>query len=109
MILWRDENFDGCALLWIPQWPSSTSTQKLINSNEFCGEVQASYSGEAEDLVFDRYDDFNINSSTRSSKMAEGCKVFQLSHTSPLHSQKVTLTITQSKKQLRRIQKSTSL
>ena len=32
--------------------------------------------------------------------MAEGCKVFQLSLTSPLPSQKVTLTITQNKMQL---------
>jgi len=32
--------------------------------------------------------------------MAEGCKVFQLSLTSPLPSQKVILTITQNKKQL---------
>ena len=32
--------------------------------------------------------------------MAEGCKVYQLSLTSPLPSQKVTLTITQNKKQL---------
>ena len=51
-------------------------------------------------LVFDRYEDFSTKSSTRTSRMAEGCKVYQLSLMSPLPSQKVALTITQNKKQL---------
>ncbi len=51
-------------------------------------------------LVFDRYENFSTKSSTRISRMTEGCKVFQLCPTAPLPSQKVTLTITQNKKQL---------
>ena len=51
-------------------------------------------------LVFDRYENFSTKSSTRTSRMAEGCKVFQLCPTAPLPSQKVTLTITRNKKQL---------
>ena len=51
-------------------------------------------------LVFDRYENFSTKSSTRTSRMAEGCKVFQLCPTAPLPSQKVTLTIIRNKKQL---------
>ncbi len=51
-------------------------------------------------LVFDRYENYSTKSSTRISRMAEGCKEFQLSPTAPLPSQKICLTITQNKKQL---------
>ena len=86
---------DGCALLWIPQWPSSTSTKQpsvMDYVNKFKEKLK---SGDIY-LVFDRYENF----STKSSRMAEGCKVFQLCPTAPLPSQKVTLTITRNKKQL---------
>ena len=94
---------DGCTLLWIPQWPSSTSTQKPIVMDfvkKFKHHIQEKLKAGDIYLVFDRYEDFSTKSSTRTSRMAEGCKVFQLSLTSPLPSQKVTLTITQNKKQL---------
>ncbi len=74
------------------------------NSNGLCEEVQASHPRYAvcSDvyLVFDRYNDFSTKCSTRAARMAEGSKVFQLSLSSPLPSQKLTLTITQNKKQL---------
>ena len=50
--------------------------------------------------MFDRYNNYSTKSSTRISRMVEGCKVFQLSPTAPLPSQKVCLTITQNLKQL---------
>ena len=94
---------DGCVLLWIPQWPISSSTQKPI-ANDFVEKFKHHIKEKLNDgdthLVFNRYKDFSTKTSTRTSRMAERCKVFQLSLTSPLPSQKVTLTITQNKKQL---------
>ena len=70
-------------------------------SNGLCEEVQTEKLKSSDVyLVFDRYKSISTKSSTRISRMAEGCKVFQLCLTAPLPSQKVTLTISQSKKQL---------
>ena len=87
---------DSCALLWIPQWPSSSTTQKPIVMDyvkKFKHHIQEKLKASDVYLVFDRYGDFSTKSSTRTSRMAEGCKVYQLSLTSPLPSQKVALTI----------------
>lgn len=51
-------------------------------------------------LVFDRYNDYSTKCATRISRGNDGCRVFQLSPTSPLPSQKLTLTVTENKKQL---------
>ena len=94
---------DGCALLWIPQWPSSSSTQQSIVMdfvNKFKDQIKQRLKSGDVYLVFDRYENFSTKSSTRISRMAECCKVFQLCPTAPLPSQKLTLTITQNKKQL---------
>ncbi len=94
---------DGCALLWIPQWPSSTSTKQPLVMDfvkKFKDHIREKLKSGDVYLVFDRYENFSTKSFTRISRMAEGCKVFQLCPTAPLPSQKVTLTITQNKKQL---------
>jgi len=94
---------DGCTLFRIPQWPTFSSTQKPI-VKDFVEKFKHHIKEKLKDgdiyLVIDRYKDFSTISSTRTSRMAERCKVFQLSLTSPLPSQKVSLTITQNKKQL---------
>ena len=94
---------DGCALLWIPQWPSSTSTKQpsvMDYVNKFKDHIKEKLKSGDVYLVFDRYENFSTKSSTRTSRMAEGCKLFQLCPTAPLPSQKVTLTFTRNKKQL---------
>ena len=94
---------DGCALLWIPRWPSSTSTkQPLVIDyvNKFKDHIKEKLKKGDTYLVFDKYNNYSTKSSTRIARMAEGCKVFQLSPTAPLPSQKICLTITQNKKQL---------
>ena len=93
---------DGCALLWIPRWPSSISTkQPLVIDyvNKFKDHIKEKLKKGDVYLVFDRYNNYSTKSSTSISRMAEGCKVFQLSPTAPLPSQTVCLTITQNKKQ----------
>ena len=94
---------DGCALLWIPRWPSSTSTkQPLVIDyvNKFADHIKEKLKKGDTYLVFDKYNNYSTKSSTRIARMAEGCKVFQLSPTAPIPSQKICLTITQNKKQL---------
>ena len=91
---------DGCALLWIPQWPSSTSTKQpsvMDYVNKFKDHIKEKLKSGDVYLVFDRYENFSTKSSTRTSRMAEGCKLFPLCPTAPLPSQKVTLTFTQNK------------
>ena len=93
---------DGCALLWIPQWPSSTFTQQPLLMDfvkKFKNHIKEKLESGDVYLVFDRYKGYSTKSSTRISRMTEGCKVFQLCLTAPLPSQKVTLTITENKKQ----------
>jgi len=69
---------DGCALLWIPQWPSSSSSsQKPMDYvKKFKHHILKQKASDVY-LVFDRYEDFSTKSSTRTSRMAEGCKVYQ--------------------------------
>ena len=78
---------DCCALLWIPQWPSSTSTQQPLVMDfvkKFKHHIKEKLKSSDVYLVFDRYESFSTKSSTRISRMAEGCKVFQLCLTAPL-------------------------
>ena len=97
-----------CTVIWLctPLDPSVAiiNLDTTAISNGLCEEVQKSYQEKLESgdvyLVFDRYRSYSTKSSTRISKMTEGCKVFQLCLTAPLPSQKVTLTITENKKQL---------
>ena len=51
-------------------------------------------------LIFDRYEDFSTKCSTRTCRGNEGCRIFKLSPTAPLPSQKLALTVTENKKQL---------
>ena len=81
---------DGCALLWIPQWPSSTFTQQPLVMDfvkKFKNHIKEKLESGDVCLVFDRYKSYSTQSSTRISRMTEGCKVFQLCFTAPLPSQ----------------------
>ena len=89
---------DGCALLWISQWPLSTSTQNQKLCILWRSPSIISMSSSIRNLIFDRYEDFSTKSSSKASRMAEGYKTCYL--TSTLPSQKVTLAITQNKKLL---------
>lgn len=94
---------DGCALLWIPHWPPSSPTQQptvMDYVNKFKDMIKERLSSGDVYLVFDRYEDFSTKYSTRISRGSDGCRVFQLSPTAPLPSQKLMLTVTQNKKQL---------
>ena len=96
---------DGCALLVDSSVASIHLDAKAI-SEGLCEEIQTSYQGEPGVCMHGDVYLTDMKISVRSllhariSRMTKGCKVFQLCPTAPLPSQKVTLTITQNKKQL---------
>ena len=94
---------DGCAILWVVQWPSSSLHQEA-QVKDFVDSFESYILHRLETadvyLVFDRYLDYSTKSSTRSARGANGCKVFQLSYLSPIPSQTQVLNSPQNKKQL---------
>ena len=91
---------DGCELLWIPHWPPSSKTQQptvMDYVNKFRDTLKERHSTGNVYLVFNRYEDFSTQYSTRVSRGSDGCRVFHLCPTSPLPSQKLVLTVTYNK------------
>lgn len=87
---------DGCALLWIPGWPAVGNVQTYIDA--FKHKIAEKLSKYDVYLVFDRYNDFSTKDSTR---LARGTgRVYQLTPSTPIPSQKAALTVTRNKKQL---------
>ena len=97
---------DACVLLWIPSWPTSSPTRQATVAyyvNIFKGKI-ADYLwyGDAY-LIFDRYIDYSMKCTTRSSRGNDRSRVYQLNLSSPLPPQKLTLTVSENKRQLIKI------
>lgn len=91
---------DGCAILWIIQWPSSTGTMtdhitsfskyilNLLDKNDVL-------------LAFDRYHDYSIKSVTREKRnVAQSSKSVKVTLNGPAQDKNVVLTNKNNKKQL---------
>ncbi len=94
---------EGCALLWIPHWPRSSPIKPSIVMdfvNKFKDHIERKLQLGDVYLIFDRYEDYSTKCPARVSRGTTGCRVFQLHPESPLPSQKLTLTVTENKKQL---------
>ena len=90
---------DGCAVLWVIQWPTSGTVEDYIKSlmAYVIGLLQRCDTY----LIFDRYYADSIKNATRSARAGkEASRRHQLSLSTPLPSQKVTLTVTENKVQL---------
>ena len=77
---------DGCALIWIPRWPASSPTKQPIVMdfvNKFKDQIKQRLKYGDVYLVFDRYEEFSIKCSTRTSRGTGGSRVFQ-HHPCPL-------------------------
>lgn len=90
---------DGCALLWVPNWPVDALVQDYITKFKYhiglrlaVGDVY---------LVFDRYIEFSTKYSARLSGGTG--RVRQLGSNVALLAQKVVLNVTENKKQLIRL------
>jgi len=70
---------DGCALLWIPNWPASTSSKQPILL-DFVGKFKSQVEERLKlcdvYLVFDRYNDYSTKCGTRLSRGNDGCRVY---------------------------------
>ena len=94
---------DGCALLWIPGWPSSSPTRQatvMDYVNKFKSKVADHLKSGDTYLIFDRYYDYSMKCASRSSRGNDGSRVYQLNSSSPLPPQKLTLTVSENKRQL---------
>ena len=90
---------DGCAFLWIPTWPAAGNVQTYIDM--FKQKISEKLCKFSVYLVFDRYNSVSIKDSTR---LARGTgRVYQLTPSTPIPSQKAMLTVTGNKKQLIRL------
>ena len=90
--------FDGSAVLWVSHWPLNGKVRDYVaNFRKYIEqklEVSDVY------LVFDRYREYSTKSPTRSGRTTEASRVHKLNLDTPLHPQKVVLTVSTNKKQL---------
>ena len=85
---------DGCALLWIPNWPTGTLQDYV---DKFKYHIGLRLESTDVYLVFDRYKDMSTKDGTRKSRGTG--RVHQLSASTTLPAQKIVLNVTE-KKQL---------
>ena len=87
---------DGCVILWIIQWPKHGTVQYYVNNGleYICGKLQHS----DVNVIFDRYYEYSINSSTRTSRtVQQASRRHRLTPSTPLPVQSVVLTVTENK------------
>ena len=89
---------DGCAILWIINWPSNATVLSYCKSvSEY---IQRKLEQSDVFLVFDRYFDFSIKSATRSYRGKKATRHHILTLNSPLSPQDAVLNVYQNKVQL---------
>lgn len=90
---------DGCALLWVVQWPASGTVQDYADN--FTKKIMTCLQISDVHLIFDRYYKDSVKHLTRLSRAGkDASRRHQLSLDTPLPPQKVTLTVTENKVQL---------
>ena len=90
---------DGCAILWTIQLPKHGTVQDYVNNvlEYIFGKLQHS----DVNVIFDRYYEYSINSSTRTSRtVQQASRRHRLTPSTPLPAQTVVLTITENKQQI---------
>ena len=90
---------DGCAILWTIQWPKHGTVQDYVNNvlEYIFGKLQHS----DVNVIFDRYYEYSIKSSTRTSRTVQpASRRHRLTPSTPLPAQSVVLTVTVNKKQI---------
>ena len=90
---------DGCAILWIMQWPKHGTVQQdyVNNALEYIfGNLQHS----DVNIICDRYYEYSINSSTKTSRTVQASRRHRLTPSTPLPAQNVVLTVKENKQQI---------
>ena len=81
---------DGCAILWVVNWPTNGLVSDTIAN--YCDFVFLKLQSHDIAVVFDRYHDFSIKSSTRVDRGKFYARTHFLTPSSPLPGKSVTLT-----------------
>ena len=93
------EILDGCAILWVINWPNKGTVADFVNG--FTRNVMKRVASQDTYLIFDRYFDFSIKSGTRAARAGdEGSRRHRLQLHTPLPPQTVVLTVTENKVQV---------
>ena len=89
---------DGCAIMYVVNWPTNAMVQDYVDN--MCHFVLNKLKTTDTAIVFDRYYDFSIKSSTRLDRGSTSSRTHLLSLTSPLPAKLVTLSSPCNKVQL---------
>jgi len=93
------EILDGCAILWVINWPNKGTVADFVNG--FTRNVMKRVASQDTYLIFDRYFDFSIKSGTRAARAGEeASRRHRLQLHTPLPPQTVVLTVTENKVQV---------
>ena len=88
---------DGCAIMWIVPWPSSSQTKAALVS-DYVSAFKAYFKRQLEhgdvDLDFDKYMDFSTKSLARNERTTS-YRLYKLTYSSPLSSQSSILNVHQ--------------
>ena len=90
---------DGCAILWVMQWPKHGTVQQdyVNNALEYIfGNLQHS----DVNIICDRYYEYSINSSTKTSRTVQASRRHRQTPSTPLPAQNVVLTVKENKQQI---------
>ena len=90
---------DGCAILWIMQWPKHGTVQQdyVNNALEYIfGNLQHT----DVNIICDRYYEYSINSSTKTSRTVQASRRHRLTPSTPLPAQNVVLTVKENTQQI---------
>ena len=90
---------DGCALLWIIQWPNQGVIQDFVNN--VLEYVFRKFEHSDVYVIFDRYFEYSTKSATRTSHAAQqASQRHELTSSTPLPSQTIGLRVTENKQQI---------
>ena len=89
---------DGCAILLVVKWPTNRLVSYYIAN--YCDFVFLKLQSHDMAVVFDRYHDFSIKSSTRANRGTFSARTLFLTPSSPLPGKSVTLTSASCKSQI---------
>lgn len=97
----KDSYFlDGCAILWVVAWPSSSNAIVQDYIDAFRSHVRRYQESADVFLTFDRYTNASTKDVTRSARDKGATKVFQMKNTSRLPAAKLLFSVTANKIQV---------
>ena len=89
---------DGCAILWVINWPTNGKLSDYVGN--FCDFIFLHLQSNDTSVVFDKYYDFSVESSTRADRCKFSSQTHMMTLTSPLPPKSSVLTSASCKVQI---------